>query len=165
MPENVLSQGSAHRIAVITADERLEPAVQEFLASSFHTTLLNSPDQLVGLHNDVPLKAVIVDLDDVDDSGDQRLELIAALHQADPGVVLIGLARSRSRTLRNKARKAGIDELFVAPVDFQEVQTSLAQAIEERQLESEAFQLREEAVRRNSFCDLIGASRAHAPGL
>jgi|HubBroStandDraft_1064217.scaffolds.fasta_scaffold04341_2 DNA-binding NtrC family response regulator len=158
MPETVLSQGAAHRIAVITADERLEPAVQQFLASTFHTTILNSPDELVGLQNDAPLKAVIVDLDDVDDSGEQRLELISALHKADPGMVLIGLARSRSRTLRNKARKAGIDEWFVAPVDFQEVQTALAQALEERQLEAEALQSREEALRRNSFCDLIGAS-------
>jgi DNA-binding NtrC family response regulator len=158
MPEDVRSQGGAHRIAVVTADERLEPAVQEFLASSFHTTLLDSPDQLIALQNDVPLKAVIMDLDDVDDSGTQRLALIEALHHADPGVVLFGLARSGSRTLRNKARKAGIEELFVAPVDFQEVQTVLAQALEDRRLEMEAIQLREEMARRYSFCDLIGAS-------
>ena len=158
MTEDVQSQGSAHRIAVVTADERLEPPVQEFLASSFHTTLLNSLDQLIALQNDVPLKAVIVDLDDVDDSGDQRLALVEALHNADPGVVLIGLARSRSRVLRNRARKAGIEELFVAPVDFEEVQTVLVQALEERRLETEALRLQEEAARRHSFCDLIGAS-------
>lgn len=157
MPEDGLSQGGAHRIAVVTADERLEPAVQEFLASSFHTTLLNSSEELIKLQNDVPLKAVIVDLDD---AGEQRLEMVEALHRADPAVVLIGLTRSSSRTTRNKARKAGIDELFVAPVDFQEVQAALAEALEKRQLESEAVQLHDEAVRRYSFCDLIGASES-----
>ncbi len=159
-PENVLFQGDAQRIAVITADERLEPAVQEFLASTFHTTLLNSADQVLALQRELPLKAVIADLDDQDDSGETRLELIQQLRRADPHVVLFGLARSRSKSLRNNAAKAGIDKLFVVPVDFQEVQVALARALEERRMEVEASLLHEEAARRYSFCDLIGGCEA-----
>ena len=160
MAEDVLLQGGAHRIAVVTADERLEPAVQEFLASSFHTTLLNSADQIIALLNEVPLKAVIVDVDDQDESGQPGLDLVERLHRAHPGLILIGLARSRGRTLRNKARKAGMDELFVAPVNFQEVQETLAQILEERRLETATSRLHEEAVRGYSFCDLIGGSES-----
>lgn len=160
MPEDLLPQGDAQRIAVITADDRLEPAVQEFLASTFHTTLLNSADQVLTLQREVPLKAVIVDLDDQDDSGNPRLELVQELRGMDPSLVLFGLARSRNRTLRNKAFRAGIDELFVAPVDFQQVQMDLAQALEERRLEVEASLLQEEAARGYSFCDLIGGCEA-----
>ena len=158
MPEELLSQGDAPRIAVITADERLEPAVQQFLASSFHTTLLDSPDEVMALTQEVPLKAAIIDLDDEDGSGEPRLQLVERLYRADSDLVLIGLARSHSRNLRNKAKRAGIDELFVAPVDFQEVQTVLAQALNERHLEAEATGLRDEAARGYSFCDLIGGS-------
>ena len=160
MPEDIRSQGDAQRIAVLTADGRLEPAVQEFLASSFHTTLLNAADQVLALLQEVPLKAVIVDLDDHDDSGDQRLRLVEELHRADPSLVLIGQARSRNKNLRNGAAKVGMDKLFVAPVDFREVQTSLARILEERRVEIETSLLQEEAARGYSFCDLIGGCQA-----
>ena len=158
MPENLLSQGGAHRIAVITTDERLESPVQEFLASSFHTTLLNSAEQVMAILSEMPLKAVIVDLDDDDKLEQQRLELVEELRRAHPELVLIGLACSPSRALRNKARKTGMDELFIAPVDFQEVQATLQQILAERLLEAEATRLRDEAARGYSFCDLIGGS-------
>src|ERR1700722_11156613 len=160
MPEDVVSQGDAHRIAVLTTDERLEPAMQEFLASSFHTTMLNSAEQITALRHETQLKALIVDLDDQDESGQLRLEFVEELKQADPDLVLIGLARSRSTTLRNKAKKAGIGQLFVAPVDFQKVQIALSQALEKRRMKAEALRLHEEAARGYVFCELIGGSEA-----
>jgi DNA-binding NtrC family response regulator len=120
--------------------------------------MLNSAEQITVLLHETQIKALIVDLDDQEKSGQLRLKFVEKLNQADPDLVLIGLARSRNTTLRNKAKKAGIAHLFVAPVDFQKVQIALSRALEKRRMEAEALHLHEEAARGYVFCDLIGGS-------
>ena len=39
---NVVGSVGARRIAILTTDDAILPEIQEWLASSFHTTLLNS---------------------------------------------------------------------------------------------------------------------------
>jgi DNA-binding NtrC family response regulator len=73
--------------------------------------------------------------------------------------VLIGLTRSNSRNLRLKAVGATADEYFVAPVDFAEVRTALARALDRKALEIEWRNHQAEEIKRQSFCDLIGASQ------
>jgi len=157
--EIALAQGDAQRIALLTSDATLEPSVQEFLASRFHTTLVGSVAQLNSLLEEAPLKAILVDLDIDAESPEIGLELVGALRRADPDLTLIGLTRSRSKALHRKA-KVGLDELFVLPADFRTVQQALAEALEKRELRAEQRWLREQAASRNSFYDLIGGCEA-----
>ncbi len=161
MPAHVTSQQAARRIAIVTADETLVPAVQEALVSTFHTTLLSPNDSVLSLLNEAPLEAVVVDLDAADGPNQEGgVRLLEELRRAEPDLVLFALTRSRSKALRRNAEKAGVDEIFVAPVDFNVMQIVLQHALEKRHLEIENRQLREQALSGYSFCDLIGGSEA-----
>ena len=160
MAEAVFTQGDAVRIAILTTDPHLEPDIQEFLASSFHTTILSSIDQLRELLQEVPLKAVVVDFDGLDQSGHLGLDLLADLRDAFPDAVRIALTRSHRKALRGQALKAGAEGYFVAPFDFHAMQLRLVNLLTSHEQAAEARLLREEAVGRYSFCDLIGGSDA-----
>jgi DNA-binding NtrC family response regulator len=160
MGSSLTSLGAAPRIALLTGDEEVLPEVQGSFASVFHTTLLASREELLTLCSEAAIEAVVIDIDTAGDSPESGTELLAELRQMGPDLVLVALTRSRSKLVRQKALEAGTDEFFVAPVDFSQVQTVLQQALERRRQEVEARLLREEALSRYSFCELIGGSEA-----
>ena len=91
-------------------------------------------------------------------SDQETLRLVRRLRERDGHLVLLGFTRSHNKASRNQFEQAGIGHCFVAPVDFEEVQSVLHRALEERSAEIENRRLREEARGRNSFCQLIGGS-------
>jgi DNA-binding NtrC family response regulator len=157
MAENI-PIGAAARIAVVTTDESVQLAAQEVLASAFHTTLLGSGEQILPLLAEVSLEAIILDLETADVSDDATLRLIRQLRAGDENLVLLGFTRSHNKNARHQFEQAGISRCFVAPVDFEDVQAVLHSALEARSAEIENRKIREEAQRRNSFCQLIGGS-------
>ena len=157
MAENIPT-GAAPRIAVVTTDESVQLAAQEVLASAFHTTLLGSGEQIPPLLAEVSLEAIILDLETAHISDDATLRLICQLRAGDENLVLLGFTRSHNKTARHQFEQAGISHCFVAPVDFEDVQAVLHSALDERSAEIENRKIREEAQRRNSFCQLIGGS-------
>ena len=156
----VVGSAGARRIAILTTDDAILPEIQEWLASSFHTTLLNSWDELQDLLEAVQIAAVVADIETAAGSSEDCLKLLHDLRKLNSDLVLVGLTRSRSKALNLQARRAGLDKLFVAPVAFQELQVFLMQALEDRDLELQNRVLREEASNRSSFCELIGGSEA-----
>ena len=160
MAEAAFSLGDACRIAILTRDLELEPSIQQFLASSFHTTIVNTDDQLAKLLEEVPIKAVVVDLGGTGEESEQGVVLLDELRRELPDLALIAFTRSRQKPLRRQAEQAGADGFFVAPVDFQSVRQVLVEILDSREREAEERWLREEAASRNSFCDLIGGSEA-----
>ena len=157
---DTIPTGAAPRIAVVTTDESVQLAAQEVLASAFHTTLLDSGEQVLPLLAEATVEAVILDLETAHASDDQMLRLVRQLREHDEDLVLLGFTRSHNKTSRRQFEQAGIGQCFVAPVDFEEVQAALRAALEERSAEIENRRLREEARERNSFCQLIGASES-----
>jgi len=157
MAENIPT-GAAPRIAVVTTDESVQLAAQEVLASAFHTTLLSSGEQIPPLLAEVSLEAIILDLETAHVSDEATLRLIRQLRADDENLVLLGFTRSHNKTARHQFEQAGISHCFVAPVDFEDVQAVLHSALAERSAEIENRKIREEAQRRNSFCQLIGGS-------
>ncbi|HLO05575.1 MAG TPA: sigma 54-interacting transcriptional regulator, partial [Terriglobales bacterium] len=155
---DTIPTGAAPRIAVVTTDESVQLAAQEVLASAFHTTLLDSGEQVLPLLAEATVEAVILDLETAHASDDQMLQLVRQLRAHDEDLVLLGFTRSHNRTSRRQFEQAGIRQCFVAPVDFVEVQAALRIALEERSTEIENRRLRQEARERNSFCQLIGGS-------
>ena len=150
--------GAAPRIAVVTTDESVQLAAQEVLASAFHTTLLGSGEQILPFLDEVSLEALILDLETTYASDHEMLGLVRKLRARDENLVLLGFTRSHNKTARHQFEQVGISHCFVAPVDFEEVQSVLHRALEARSSEIENRRLREEARGRNSFCQLIGGS-------
>src|ERR1700680_3430952 len=160
MAMDTIPTGAAPRIAVVTTDESVQLAAQEILASAFHTTLLGSGEQILPLLDEVSLEALILDLETAYASDHQILGLVRQLRERDEHLVLLGFTRSHNKASRSQFEQAGISQCFVAPVDFEEVQSVLRRALEERAAEIENSRLGEEARARNSFCQLIRGSDA-----
>jgi DNA-binding NtrC family response regulator len=158
MAVDTIPTGAASRIAIVTTDESVQRAAQDIFASIFHTTLLDSGDQVLPLLAEVSVEAVILDLETAQGSDDETLRLVRQLREQDETLVLLGFTRAHNKTWRIRFEQAGIGRCFVAPVDFEEVQAVLHTAIEERSAEIENRSLREEARARNSFCQMIGGS-------
>jgi DNA-binding NtrC family response regulator len=142
----------------VTTDESVQLAAQEVLASAFHTTLLGSGEQILPLLDEVSLEALILDLETALASDEKTLKLVRKLRERDANLVLLGFTRLHNKATRSQFEQAGIGRCFVAPVDFEEVQSVLHTALEERAGEIENQRLRAEARGRNSFCQLIGGS-------
>jgi len=151
---------SAARIAVMTTDESVTLAAQETLASDFHITLLDAGEGVLALQKEVPLEAVILDLNTLEGSFEAMVELVRQLRAHDEDLVLIGLIQALTKVQRRKFLAAGVHQCFVAPVDFVEVNGFLQNALEHRRREIEGRRLREDALSRYSFGELIGSSEA-----
>ncbi|MGH9668602.1 MAG: sigma 54-interacting transcriptional regulator [Terriglobales bacterium] len=146
------------RIAIVTTDESALPDVEKFLSPTFNTTFLSNPDDILPLLTQVPLDALILDIDTVAGSTAQDLEVLGQLRGMSADFVLVALTRSHSRSVRLKAEEVGADEFFVAPVDFAELRIVLERALDRRGIEIENRRLREQIVQKYSFCELIGGS-------
>jgi two-component system response regulator PilR (NtrC family) len=160
MPAVPPSPRPASRIAFVTTDETMLPVVEETLAPSFHTTYLNNAEELAPLHAATPLNAVVLDIDTAWTSTQDGFGLLQELRAKHVELVLFAITRSRSRTYRLKAESAGADEIFVSPVDFQEMRDLLEAALTKRAEELEALRLRGQARSKYSFCELVGASES-----
>jgi DNA-binding NtrC family response regulator len=158
--ENFSSSGAA-RIAVLTTEESIKLAAQETLAPDFHTTLLDAVEGLLGLQNEVPLEGIIIDLDlDRPDGADPMIEVVSQLRAHDEDIVLIGITRPLGKAVRHKFLARGLARCFEIPVDFDEVNNFLHGALDQRRRDIEARNIREEALSRYSFGELIGGSEA-----
>jgi DNA-binding NtrC family response regulator len=134
------------------------PEATTYLAADYHLTLLQSWDEIVALVGKEVPDAIIVDLDTVGERSEDGIRALSELRALGPNLLLIGLTRSNSRSLRLKATGATADEYFVAPINFEEVHAVLTRALQKRALEIEWRQQQNERGQRESFCDLIGAS-------
>ena len=157
MPDSITSS-AAPRIAVVTRDENLMSAAQDWLASEYHTTLLDSYEGLVELHRQVPMEAMLIDLDLT--SEQEVVDCIGKLHGLDEHLVLIGLGRSLAKIQRRRLQTAGISQCFSGTIEFADVKNFLENSLQQRALEIEASRIRAEANSRYSFGDLIGGSAA-----
>ncbi len=153
----------ARRIAIVTTDESVMPDVEKFLAPNFNTTFLNNPDDILPLLTQVPLDAIILDVDTVAGSTAQGLEVLGELRGMSEAFVLVALTRSHSRGVRVKASEAGADEFFIAPVNFDELRLVLERTLDRRGVEIENRRLRDQIMQKYSFCELIGGAEPMRP--
>ena len=152
------SPSSKYSVVIVTTDPHVRPEADAYLAPGYDLTMLETWDELVSLVKKQPPDALFLDLDTIGERSTDGIAALAELRALGPDMVLIGLTRSSSFKLRLQAVSASVDEYFVAPVDFTEVQIVLARALEKRALEIECRRQSETATRESSFCELIGAS-------
>ncbi len=151
------SESLRFRVVVVTTDEPVRPEVEAHLAPGYDVQMLEAWDDLVALVKKQPPDAIFLDLDTIGERSQDGISALVELRSLGPDMVLIGLTRSSSWNLRLKAVAAAVDEYFIAPIDFHEVQIVLARALEKRALEIE-YRRQKESAPAQSFCELIGAS-------
>lgn len=148
------------RVALICGDESVLPAVEVTLAPFFHITFLSTTEEILPLHKETPLDAVVLDIDPLSADAPAGCEVLRALRALDQDVVLYAITRVRSRQQRLRVHASGADEVLIAPVDCHQLKVKLEQSLEERQQEVQRRQLQEQARSKSSFCELVGASEA-----
>jgi len=148
------------RIAIVTTEESIIPDVERVILPAFETQLLGSADDILPLMSQLPLDAILLDLDTVAETQQSALDILSELRQIGHDLVLAAYTRNKSRSIRLKAAEFGADEFFVAPLNFEELRIVVERALEKRSMEIENRRLREQIVAKYSFCDLIGGSEA-----
>jgi DNA-binding NtrC family response regulator len=143
------------RVVIITTDTSTLPELEEFIVPCFHTTMLPSLQHLAG--SEEAFDAVLADIDEDGSVPEEALEKLAAMRAKNDSLMLVALTRSLDPQLRRKAAKAGIDEFFVAPVDFRTLQVVLERGLEKRSALRDPEETRE-LQGRYSFHELIGGS-------
>jgi DNA-binding NtrC family response regulator len=148
------------RVALVCSDESVLPTVEQSLAPFFHITYLSSPGEVLPLHQETPLDAVVMDIDPIEADAPDSSEILRELRKQDRDLVLFAITRVRTRQHRLRVHAAGADRVLAAPADCQELKVKLEQALLDRENEIERRELEEEARNRSSFCQLVGASEA-----
>ncbi|HEX8817124.1 MAG TPA: sigma-54 dependent transcriptional regulator [Terriglobales bacterium] len=153
---NLRSLPSRFRVVIMTSDEKVPPEAEAYLAHGYDLIILKAWKELVSLVQKQPPDVTFLDLDAIGKQSYDGVAALAELRGLGPDMVLIGMTRSTSRNLRREAAEATVDEYFVAPIDFREVQIVLARALEKREMELECRNHAEIKAEEQSFCELIG---------
>jgi DNA-binding NtrC family response regulator len=148
------------KIALVTKDQLSLPEAEQVFGRVFDFYCCPSVDDFVVLDSDRSFSACVLDLDTADASTHSGLEQLGYLRERSEDIILVALTRSNSRQVRLKAQELHADEFFVAPLDFEELRSTLVRALEKRSFEIENRLLRQQISSRYSFGDLVGGSEA-----
>lgn len=149
---------SQRAVVMMTSDDQVPLEAETYLGPDYSLQLLQTWDELIAVTVKQLPDAVLLDIDSTAEDNEQGISALGELRALGPDMVLFALTRSTSRNLRHKALEAGVDEYFVAPINFEEVSLVLDRALEKRAAEVEYRQLQAEEGDQTSLGDLIGAS-------
>src|SRR5215467_9494850 len=153
------AQTSRPKIAIVSRDELVGPEAQTCLAQLYELYILQTWADLTTLISERPLDAVLLDIDTIRTKSEEGIAAIRELRVLSPELVIFSMTRSVARSLRLKAVAAGVDDYFVAPVDFDEVRIVLTRALKKRVAELECRTAQDEGrVVHASFAGMIGSS-------
>jgi len=146
------------QVVIVTTDELVRPEAETYLATEYDLHVLQTRKELLAvLRKEVP-GAIFLDIDTVGERSEDGIAALAELRGMVPDCVLVGLTRSNSRNLRVKAVQAGVDEYFVAPINFDEVRIVLARALGKRAVEIEYRDRHQKELEQQACGELIGVS-------
>ncbi|HXZ39957.1 MAG TPA: sigma-54 dependent transcriptional regulator [Terriglobales bacterium] len=149
---------SSYLVVIVTTDERVSPEAETYLAADYDLHVLKTWSELVLFLKKQSPDAILLDIDTVGEGSEDGVTALAELRSLSPELVLVALTRSASRNLHHKAIDAAVDEYFVAPVNFQEVQIVLGRLLEKRSAEIEYRQRQEKQAEQQSFAEIVGGS-------
>lgn len=152
------SSPERYSLAVITDDAEMFPEIRKNLGGEFRTSLATTEEEIKALLEQSELHAILFDLDCIGDGPIDGLDILEEMRMIREDVVLAAFTRSNQRTIPRKASRAGADEFFLFPLNYEELKIVLTRAIEKRALELEGRRMIQQAESRSAFCSLIGAS-------
>jgi DNA-binding NtrC family response regulator len=148
------------RVLLVTTDKDAFAEFRQVLPTSLESLLVPSLEAMSSEMEGNWTDAVILDLDVIASSVVSSVARLREIRKSYPDLVIVALTRSRNRAERLKAREAGADEFFLAPVDAQELRIVLEHTVAERRIEIEDRQLREEVEEKYTFGEIIGGCEA-----
>jgi len=159
LPEtpNILER---HLLAVISDEGECYREIHKYLGSAFRTVLAKSEDEIRSVLEELGLHAILFNLDCVGDGTRDGLDVLVEMRKVRDDVVIAAFTRSVQRTIPLEASQAGADELFLLPLNYEELKIVLLRAIEKRSLELEGRRVIQQAESGVSFCGLVGNSAA-----
>ncbi len=159
MPEtpNILER---HLLAVISDEGECYREIHKYLGSAFRTVLAKSEDEIRSVLEELGLHAILFNLDCIGDGTRDGLDVLEEMRKVRDDVVIAAFTRSVQRTIPLEASQAGADELFLLPLNYEELKIVLLRAIEKRSLELEGRRVIQQAESGVSFCGLVGNSAA-----
>jgi DNA-binding NtrC family response regulator len=135
-------------------------AIREHLGDTFRISHARDEDEIQKVFENADVHAVLFDLDCVGDGAADGLEVLEEMRRLRDDLVLAAFTRTTQRTLPLKAAQAGADELFLVPLNFEELKIVLLRALGKRALELEGRRVIAQAEQKVSFCGLVGGSAA-----
>jgi len=150
--------GELYSIAVVIADDAAFPEIFRGLRPRFRAMLADTEQAIKEAVEDSSIQAMLFDLDSVGDGARDGVDVLHEIRAIRDDMVLVAMTRSRDHSIPLRTSQAGADEFVLAPVDYDELQTLLARAIEKRAHELEGRRVVQQAESKSAFCSLIGAS-------
>ena len=105
-------------------------AIREHLGDTFRISHARDEDEIQRVFENADVHAVLFDLDCVGDGTADGLEVLEEMRRLRDDLVLAAFTRTTQRTLPLKAAQAGADELFLVPLNFEELKIVLLRALE-----------------------------------
>src|SRR5215475_6187624 len=130
-----------YSIAVVTLEESTFPEMRRALAPSFKLRLASTEEEITGCVIDAGLHGIVFDLDSIGDGPRDGIEVLKVIRSMREDLVLVATTASREHGIPFRASQNGADEIFLAPVNYAELQIVLARAIEKRAMETEGRRL------------------------
>jgi len=155
-----IDPAQVYSIAVVIEDADAFPEIKRGLQPTFRAKLAHNEHAIKDAVEDLGLQAMLFDLDCIGDGASDGVEVLQEIRAMRDDLVLVAMTRSGQHSIPLRASQAGADEFVVAPVNYAELQSLIATAIEKRALQLEGRRVVEQAESRAAFCSLIGASAA-----
>ena len=149
-----------HQLTVISDRSEHYREVHKHLGAVFQTTLATTEAEIKKVLGEPELHAILFDLDCIGDGPGDGIEVLEEMRKVREDVVLAAFTKSVQRTIPLKASQAGADELFLLPLNYEELKIVLLRAIEKRALELEGRRVIQQAESKVSFFGLVGNSAA-----
>jgi two-component system response regulator PilR (NtrC family) len=154
------AQGEVYSVAVVIAEASDFPEMRRGLLPAFRAILADNERAIKDAVEDPSLQSMLFDLDSVGEGARDGVDVLQEIRTIRDDIVLVAMTRSRDHNLPLRASQAGADEFVLAPVNYEELQTLLARAIEKRAHEMEGRRVVQQLESKSAFCSLIGASAA-----
>jgi two-component system response regulator PilR (NtrC family) len=149
-----------HLVAVVSDEPEHYRAIRDHLGDTFRISHARNEDEIQKVFENADVHAVLFDLDCVGDGAADGLEVLEEMRRLREDLVLAAFTRTTQRTLPLKSAQAGADELFLVPLNFEELKIVLLRAMGKRALELEGRRVIAQAEQKVSFCGLVGGSAA-----
>ena len=159
MPESDAA-AERHLVAVVSDEPEHYRAIRDHLGDTFRISHARNEDEIQKVFENADVHAVLFDLDCVGDGAADGLEVLEEMRRLREDLVLAAFTRTTQRTLPLKSAQAGADELFLVPLNFEELKIVLLRAMGKRALELEGRRVIAQAEQKVSFCGLVGGSAA-----
>src|SRR3984957_9940374 len=152
--------GEVYSVAVVIAEASDFPEMRRGLLPAFRAILADNERAIKDAVEDSSLQSMLFDLDSVGEGARDGVDVLQEIRTIRDDIVLVAMTRSRDHNLPLRASQAGADEFLLAPVNYEELQTLLARAIEKRAHEMEGRRIVQQLESKSAFCSLVGASAA-----